>query len=125
MNTQNISNQNHTNQETVIRKSNTPPSIVNNKVLFRTKTSDFLGFQTDELLIQEKSVSVIHRSFLSCDVETIQISDMTEVLYSSNTWHSTLTLIGKNPQEELCIEDLPGKEAEQAKSLLEQLLVRE
>jgi hypothetical protein len=110
-------------QPGVYESNNLPANLHDNKELFRVKAVWYLDFFPDELVIHQKTVSVIRRSFLMSYVETMPVRDVGEVEFSEVFVFAALSITGKNPEHKLNIANLPKEQAEKAKELLDRLLV--
>src|SRR5258707_9371268 len=85
--------------------SNNLPSVENdNRELFRVRAVWFLDFFPDELVIQEKTVSIIKREFLASYVETLPVLDIGEVEMAKAFLFASITIIGKIPAHKLEIK---------------------
>lgn len=97
----------------------------NNRELFRVRASRLADIFPDELVVQEKTISVIRREFLVSFVETLPIKDIGRVVYTNTPLFGGITILGKNPAHELKIRGLPKKAAIQAKEIVEGLLLED
>ncbi|MCA2293004.1 hypothetical protein JF735_05210 [Mycobacterium avium] len=79
----------------------------------------------DELVIQEKTISVICNQFLVSYVETLPVRDIGRVVYVDTVFFGGLRIIGKNTQHELKIKGLNKQQAIKAKEIIEGLLLED
>lgn len=96
-----------------------------NPELFRVRGSWLLNWPPppDELVIQEKVVSLVHNEFGAAHVETMPVADIGHVTYMSIPLSASLKIIGKNPSHVLQISGIPTDLAMQAKELLDGLIL--
>lgn len=107
-------------------ESRSLPSTKNrNRELFRVKAHWIADIFPDELVIQEKTISVIRNEFLVSYVETIPIKDIGRVVYVNTPIFGGLRIIGKNTAHELNIRGLNKKMAVEAKDIIEGLLLED
>lgn len=97
----------------------------NNQELYRLKAFWLVDFFPDELIIQEKTISVIRHSFLMSNTETILVKDIGRVVYIDTPVFAGLQILGKNPAHDLHIKALNKKEALHAKEIIEGLMLEE
>jgi hypothetical protein len=100
-------------------------STVRDKELFRLKAVWPFDFFPNELLIREKSVSVIQRYFIVSNIETILVKDIGLVTINDGLILAALIISYKAPHEDLQISKLPRSKAYQAKALLNKLMIAE
>ena len=111
--------------------SNTPKSnrlpVTNdtNQELFRVRAAWLVDFFPDELIIQEKTVSIIRNSFLVSFVETLPIKDIGRVILIVTPIYDGIQILGKNVAHDLHIRGLTKDKAHRAKEVLEGLLLEE
>ena len=96
-----------------------------NQELLRAKASPFLGFFPDELVVQEKTVSLSKKEFLSTCCESFPLKDIGRVILTDTIFFSSLILIGKNTAHQLEIAKLSKEKAKEAKDLIEGLMMEE
>ncbi|MCS7091980.1 MAG: hypothetical protein NZM26_01360 [Patescibacteria group bacterium] len=109
-----------------IYESNTLPTTKNfNRELFRVKAYWPFDFFPDELVIQEKTISVIRREFLFSYVETIPVKDVGRIVLTHSPFFDSITIIGKNPAHTLEIKMLPKGKAKVAKEIIDGLLIED
>lgn len=104
------------------------PSTKNrNRELFRVKAHWIVDIFPDELVIQEKTISVVRNEFffLVSYVETLPVKDIGRVVYVNTPIFGGLRIIGKNTAHELKIKGLNKKRAIEAKDIIEGLLLEE
>lgn len=107
-------------------ESRSLPSTRNhNRELFRVRAHWLVDWLPDELVIQEKTVSIIRNEFLVSYVETLPIRDIGRVVYVRTPIFGGLRIIGKNTQHELHIKGLAHSKAMHAKEIIEGLLLED
>jgi len=107
-------------------KSNTLPATNDtNQELFRVRAAWIVDLFPDELVIQEKTVSIIRNSFLVSFVETLPIKDIGRVILIVTPIYDGIQILGKNVAHELHIRGVTKDKAERAKEVLEGLLLEE
>ncbi len=107
-------------------ESRSLPSTKNhNRELLRVKAHWIADIFPDELVIQEKTISVIRNEFLVSYVETMPVRDIGRVVYVSTLIFNGLRIIGKNTAHELNINGLTKKAAVEAKEVIEGLLLED
>ena len=107
-------------------ESRSLPSTKNhNRELLRVKAHWIADIFPDELVIQEKTISVIRNEFLVSYVETMPVKDIGRVVYVSTPIFGSLRIIGKNTAHELNIKGLNKKAAVEAKEVIEGLLLED
>lgn len=94
----------------------------NNKELFRVKGVRLLDFFPDELVIQEKTVSVIKKDLLSTYVQTMSVQDVIEVGLMKSGIFASLIIYSKFPGHQLEIKNLSMDKASKAKEIIDRLL---
>lgn len=94
-----------------------------NRELYRVRACWLVDLFPDELVIQEKTVSVIRNQFLVSFVETMPVRDVGRVIYIDTPFFAGIHILGKSPAHEMRIRGLPKKQARYAKDLLEGLLM--
>lgn len=109
-----------------VPKSNTLPAVNDtNQELFRVRAAWIVDIFPDELIIQEKTVSVIRNSFLVSFVETLPIKDIGRVILIVTPIYDAIQILGKNVAHDLHIKGLTKDKAQRAKEVLEGLLLEE
>jgi hypothetical protein len=107
-------------------ESRSLPSTKNrNRELFRVKAHWIADIFPDELVIQERTISVIRNEFLVSYVETMPVKDIGRVVYVNTPIFGGLRIIGKNTAHELNIKGLNKKAAVEAKEVIEGLLLED
>ncbi len=107
-------------------ESSSLPSTKNyNRELFRVKAHWITDIFPDELVIQEKTISVVHNDFLFSYVETMPVKDIGRIVYVNTLFFGGLRIIGKNTAHELNIKGLNKKAAVEAKEIIEGLLLED
>jgi hypothetical protein len=107
-------------------ESNNLPSIENyNRELFRVRASRWVELLPDELVIQEKTVSIVRNQFLVSYVETIPVKDIGRIVHIDTLFFASIQVLGKNPDHELSIKGLYKTQAQTAKSILDGLLLEQ
>jgi hypothetical protein len=107
-------------------ESRSLPSTKNrNRELLRVKAHWIADIFPDELVIQEKTISVVRNEFLVSYVETMPVKDIGRVVYVNTPTFGGLRIIGKNTAHELNIKGLNKKAAVEAKEVIEGLLLED
>ncbi len=96
-----------------------------NRKLLAIRASRWTDLFPDELLIQEKTISVIKRTFMMSAVQTIPVKDIGRVVYVDMPLFGGLEILGKNTAHDLKISGLKKVEALKAKEVLEGLLLED
>ena len=109
-------------QPGLYESSNLPSTKNNNQELLRVRASRLLDLFPDELVIQNKTVSVIRKDFLSTYVETMPVNEIGEVALTAAGPFAALNIRAKNPGNELEIRSLPIGKAKRAKEVIDKLL---
>jgi hypothetical protein len=110
-------------QEGRVESNALPPTGSTNRELYRVRASWLVDFFPDELVIQEKTVSVIRNQLLVSFVETMPVRDVGRVIYVDTPFFAGIHILGKSPAHEMRIRGLPKKGARYAKQLLDGLLL--
>ena len=108
-----------------VESSSLPSTKNHNRELFRVKAHWITDIFPDELVIQEKTISVVHNDFLFSYVETIPVKDIGRIVYVNTPIFGGLRIIGKNTAHELNIKGLNKKVAVEAKEIIEGLLLED
>ena len=108
-----------------VESSNLPSTKKRNRELFRVKAHWITDIFPDELVIQEKTISVVHNDFLFSYVETMPVKDIGRIVYVNTLFFGGLRIIGKNTAHELNIKGLNKKAAVEAKEVIEGLLLED
>ncbi len=108
-----------------VESSNLPSTEKRNRELFRAKAHWITDIFPDELVIQEKTISVVHNDFLFSYVETMPVKDIGRIVYVNTLFFGGLRIIGKNTAHELNIKGLNKKVAVEAKEIIEGLLLED
>jgi len=96
-----------------------------NKELLRIKSLRILDIFPDELVVHQKNVSLVRHELLLTTVETLPINNIVQVARSDTFSISALTIMGRSEQQKLFIRGLPKLQAQQAKELIEKLMVQQ
>lgn len=105
-------------------ESNSLPSATHhNRELFRVRASWLVDLFPDELVIQEKTISIIRNEFLISYIETIPVKDIGRIVYVDAPFFARIEILGKNPAHDLYIKGLPKKQAMVAQDILNGLLL--
>lgn len=112
-------------QPSVTKSAALPTTNDTNHELFRVRAAWIVDFFPDELIIQEKTVSIIRNSFLVSFVETLPIKDIGRVILISTPIYDGIQILGKNVAHDLHIKGLTRDKALYAKEVLEGLLLEE
>lgn len=115
----------YTPQFSIVKPAASPTKNDMNHELFRVRAAWIIDFFPDELVIQEKTVSVIRNSFLVSFVETLPIKDIGRVILISTPIFYGIQILGKNVAHDLHIKGLTKDKAHYAKEVLEGLLLEE
>lgn len=102
-----------------------PTAFNHNRELFRIKASRLADIFPDELVIQEKTVSVIGNHFLVSFMETLPVKDIGRVVLIDTLFFCGIRIIGKNTQHELHVRGLRRNQATKAKEIIEGLLLED
>lgn len=105
--------------------SNLPPQQGFNRELLRVKAHWITDIFPDELVVQEKTISIIRNQFLTSFVETMPVRDIGRVVYINTPFFAGIQILGKNTAHELHIGGLDKKQAMKAKQLVEGLLLED
>ncbi len=108
-----------------VESSSLPSTKNHNRELFRVKAHWITDIFPDELVIQEKTISVVHNDFLFSYVETMPVKDIGRIVYVNTLFFGGLRIIGKNTAHELNIKGLNKKAAVEAKEIIEGLLLED
>jgi hypothetical protein len=96
-----------------------------NRELYRIRASRLVDPFPDELVIQEKTISLIKKDPFVKAVETIPVKDVGRVVYANNVVFGSLEILGKNTAHDLKIRGLNKREAAKAKQIVEGLLLED
>lgn len=93
-----------------------------NTELYRVRAVWFIDLPPppDELVIQEKTVALVHNELFWSNVETIPVKDISQVSYSRIPFLATLVITGNGGQT-LTIRGVPQQQAMKAKNIIEGL----
>lgn len=94
-----------------------------NQELFRVRASMWTELFPDELVINEKTVSLIQRSLLGSSIATILVKDIGRVVYADTIIFAGLEVLGKNTAHDLYVKGLYKRDAIIAKEMIEKLLL--
>ena len=108
-----------------VESSTLPSTKKRNRELFRVRAHWIADIFPDELVIQEKTISVVHNDFLFSYVETMPVKDIGRIVYVNTLFFGGLRIIGKNTAHELNIKGLNKKVAVEAKEIIEGLLLED
>lgn len=103
-------------QDTLLRGAN------RNRELLRLRASRLVDLFPDELVIQEKTVSVIKNQLVMSSMDTIPIKDIEKVVYSKVPFLGGLRIIEKNSHQELRVKGIGKERAKKAKEMIERML---
>lgn len=112
-------------QSGMVESRDLPSTLNFNRELFRVKAHWLVDFFPDELVIQEKTISIIRNELLVSFVETMPVRDIGRVVYVDAPIFAALRIIGKNTQHELHIKGLNKARAIKAKEIIEGLLLED
>jgi len=96
-----------------------------NRELYRSRSSILVDLFPDELVIQEKTISVIKRDLFISSTQTITIKDIGRVVYTDGIIFGTLEILGKNTAHDLRIRGLTKARAVTAKRIIEGLILED
>jgi hypothetical protein len=96
-----------------------------NRELYRLRSSILVDLFPDELVVQEKTISVIKRELLVSSTQTITIKDVGRVVYVDGIIFGTLEVLGKNTAHDLRIKGLNKMRAVEAKKIIEGLILED
>lgn len=96
-----------------------------NRKLLAIRASRWADFFPDELVIQEKTISVVKREFMVSYVQTIPVKDIGRVVYVDIPFFAGLEILGKNTAHDLKISGLKKVDALKAKEVLEGLMLED
>jgi len=96
-----------------------------NRELYRVRASWLTDLFPDELVIQEKAVSVVHKGLLVSRIETFPVRDIGRVVYVDAPFFAGIQILGKNVAHELSIHGLPKEKAQRARHMIEGLLLEQ
>ena len=108
-----------------VESSSLPSTKNRNRELYKVKAHWIADIFPDELVIQEKTISVVRNEFLVSYVETMPVKDIGRVVYVNAPIFGSLRIIGKNTAHELNIKGLNKKAAVEAKEIIEGLLLED
>jgi hypothetical protein len=106
-----------------VESSNLPSTRNYNRELLKVRAVWIADIFPDELVIQERTVSVIRNEFLVSYVETMPVKDIGRVVYVNTPLFAGIKVLGKNTAHELHIKGLRKRQALWAKDILEGLLL--
>jgi hypothetical protein len=96
-----------------------------NRELFRLKASFMSGIFPKEIVIQEKTISVVRHELLMTNVETVSVGEIAGVIFIDKIIFASIKILGKSQYDNLYIRNLHKKEAHYAKALIEGLLLED
>jgi len=96
-----------------------------NRELYRLRSSVLVDLFPDELIIQEKTISVIRKEIFISSTQTITIKDIGRVVYTDGIIFGTLEILGKNTAHDLRIKGLNKAKAVNAKKIIEGLILED
>lgn len=96
-----------------------------NRELYRVKSSRLVELFPDELIINERTITLVHHHLLFSTSETISIKDIGRVVYIDTAVFDGLRVLGKNTAHELVINGLYRRQAEAAQQIIEGLVLIE
>lgn len=105
--------------------STLPAAKSYNRELYRVRASRWVDFFPDELVIQEKTISIIRRTFLASFIETLPVKDIGRVILIDVPIFNGIRILGKNVAHDLQIKGLSKDKAWRAKEIIEGLLLEE
>lgn len=96
-----------------------------NEELFRIRASRWVDFFPNELVIREKSITVIKRDFMYSQTETWPIEDIGEVTLQNAPVFSGLHVVGKFPKHKLHLKGISKDKAIKAKEIIDGLVLED
>lgn len=112
-------------QSGLVESSNLPTAGEGNRELCRMRASWLTQLFPDELIVQEKTISIIRNSLLVSFVETMPVRDIGRVVYVDAPFFAGIKILGKNVAHELNIHGLPKNNARYARDIIERLLLEQ
>lgn len=98
---------------------------LHNNDLYRVRSSRFADLFQDELIILEKTISVIRRAPFISTTDTITIKDIGRVVYVNGIIFGRIEVLGKNTAHDLKISGLNRAKALKAKKIIEGLILED
>ncbi|MFI5275624.1 MAG: hypothetical protein ACHQT5_02255 [Candidatus Saccharimonadales bacterium] len=101
------------------------PSSDQNRELYRIHAIWFANLPPpgDELVIQEKTVHLIHKDLIEKNVKSLPVKDITHVAYHAIPGFATIEISASDSTQSLKIRGVPTEQALKAKRILEGLLL--
>jgi hypothetical protein len=96
-----------------------------NRELYRARSYRWADLFPDELVVSEKTISVIKNDPLISAVQTIPIKDVGRVVFVDKIIFASLEILGKNTAHDLRIGGINKKKARRAKKIIEGLLLED
>lgn len=96
-----------------------------NKELYRVRASRLIDLFPDELVIQEKAITIIRRTFMFSSTETLPVQDIGRTVLIDTPLFDGLHILGKNVAHDLQIKGLWPERARKAKEIIDGLLLEE
>lgn len=112
-------------QSGLVESSNLPAAGEGNRELCRVRASWLTQLFPDELIIQEKTISIIRNNLLVSFAETMPVRDIGRVVYVDAPFFAGIRILGKNVAHELSIRGLPKNKARKARDIIERLLLEQ
>lgn len=92
-------------------------------VLYKAKSFFPLDLFPNELIIREKSITIITRNFLTAYTQTMLIKDVGLVSVNQSLFFAMLQISYKIPTDDIFLSKMPKKQAQEAKILLDRLMM--
>ena len=108
-----------------VESSTLPSQKGYNRELLKLKAHWITDIFPDELVVQEKTISIIRNQFLVSFIETMPVRDIGRVVYIDTPFFAGIQIIGKNTAHQLQIKGLNKRLAMDARELIEGLLLEE
>jgi hypothetical protein len=108
-----------------LESSDLPSTDHFNRELLRARVSRLVNLFPEELVIQEKTISLIHRDTMLWYVETIPVKDILQVNRVGSWVFSGLDILGHDPDHDIRVWGLRMQAAEQALNMIKGLLLEE
>ncbi len=93
-------------------------------ILFSTKSIFPLDLIPNELIVKEKSVTIVWNYAINSNVQTMLLKDIGYVTINDNKIIAALVISYKSPLENIEIKNLKPQDAYEAKSLIEKLMIQ-
>jgi hypothetical protein len=95
-----------------------------NPVVRHVKCHPLTELFPDELIVREKSITVVRNSLLTNTYESMAILDIGRIQLNNTAFFAALRCIGLNPAHELHLKGLRKKDASEVEEIIESLMLR-